>query len=171
MTDSTDKAGTEPLKPCPFCGSTPIVHSKREHGDHQPVECPNKKCVMSRCWPDLKDWNRRTTPPPTDKAGMLADAWLVEYANVRQLWFHNPIDEAFLRSYPDAKATPLSIPSPSYEAGVRRAAGVCREKVKREAGHGGRWEGYGSFYEEKTGSECADAILALLPAGEEGGGR
>lgn len=46
-------------------------------------------------------------------------------------------------------------------AGLERAAKVCEGTVSREAGYGGQWEGYGRLKTERTGSECAAAILAL----------
>ena len=39
-----------------------------------------------------------------------------------------------------------------------RCIGICRRKIAREAGYGGRFEGYGAFMGDKTGPECAAAI-------------
>jgi hypothetical protein len=36
----------------------------------------------------------------------------------------------------------------------------CLVKVKRDAGYGGQWEGYGSHMGYRTGPECAAAIRA-----------
>lgn len=44
--------------------------------------------------------------------------------------------------------------------GMEAAAKICEQQVQRPAGYGGRWEGYGSFMEDKTGTECARDIRA-----------
>jgi hypothetical protein len=46
------------LLPCPFCGGEPIVHDAKP-GGHQPVQCLNDQCCMSRMWPDIRQWQRR----------------------------------------------------------------------------------------------------------------
>ena len=37
-------------------------------------------------------------------------------------------------------------------------AKVCEKNILREAGYGGRFEGYGAFDDWMTGKECADKI-------------
>jgi hypothetical protein len=49
-------------------------------------------------------------------------------------------------------------------AALEEAAKVCLVKVKRQPGHNGAWEGYGSFDDWPTGQECAAAIRALKEA-------
>lgn len=44
---------------------------------------------------------------------------------------------------------------------LEEAAAICETKVKRPAGYGGRWEGYGSFMELMNGEECAAEIRRL----------
>ena len=46
-----------------------------------------------------------------------------------------------------------------YELIVRDCAELCLGKVRREAGYGGQWEGYGPWMGTMNGEECAIAIL------------
>ena len=61
------------LLPCPFCGSPPILHIAVE--GHQPVECSNAECCMSRMWPDIAAWNCRALTPPSDGTTELLQLW------------------------------------------------------------------------------------------------
>ena len=57
-------------------------------------------------------------------------------------------------------AAPVDAKAIRAEA-LEEAAKMCEVKVKRPADYGGRFGGYGDFYGEKTGSECAAAIRGL----------
>ena len=45
---------------------------------------------------------------------------------------------------------------------LEHCAKLCEEEVERDAEYGGRFGGYGNFMGEKTGSECAKDIRALI---------
>lgn len=47
-------------------------------------------------------------------------------------------------------------------AGMERAARICEREVRREAGYGGRFEGYGAFDDSMTGPECRAAIIEAI---------
>lgn len=40
-------------------------------------------------------------------------------------------------------------------------ADICSAKVKRDAGYGGRFGGYGNFIGDKTGAECSEIIRSI----------
>ena len=41
---------------------------------------------------------------------------------------------------------------------ISECISICLEKIKRDAGYGGQWDGYGSHMGLKTGEECAEGI-------------
>lgn len=47
------------------------------------------------------------------------------------------------------------------ELTIEACAALCMEKVWREVGYGGQWEGSGGYMGHRTGPECAAAIRAL----------
>lgn len=62
--------------------------------------------------------------------------------------------------------TEMSYAEQAYRAGMaamaERCVKACEGTVTRPCGYGGQWEGYGPVKTERTGSECAAAIRALL---------
>lgn len=48
-----------------------------------------------------------------------------------------------------------------WDAACEACAKACEPKVKREAGFGGQWEGYGPSMQHMDGRECAEACRSL----------